>query len=209
MDVQALLPAYGELAVRVGLNLQPGQRLLIIGPTVTGGASLEAAPLVREIAASAYRAGAPLVETLWGDEAIQLLRLQHAPRDSFGQFSAWLPDALVDHVEAGHAVLSVYANNPDLMKDAPPQLIGEMQTARVHRLASVPRTDRAQSDELDRGRRGERGLGRESLPGAARRISKLATSVGRDRASVPPRSPPARSPRGNSISLSSRRGETI
>jgi len=128
MDLQALLQAYGELAVRVGLNLQPGQRLLVIGPAVNGGASLDAAPLVREIAASAYRAGAPLVETLWGDEALQLQRLQHAPRDSFGQFSAWLPDALVGHVEAGHALISVNANDPDLLKGAPPQLIGDMQT---------------------------------------------------------------------------------
>ena len=52
----------------VGLNLQPGQRLLIIGPVANGGVSLEAAPLVRHIAASAYRAGAALVETIWGDE---------------------------------------------------------------------------------------------------------------------------------------------
>jgi aminopeptidase len=128
MDVKAMLQVYGELAVRVGLNLQPGQRLLIIGPAVNGGASLDAAPLVREIAASAYRAGAPLVETLWGDEVLQLQRLRHAPRDSFAQFSAWLPDALVGHVEAGHALLSVYANDPDLLTGAAPQLIGDMQT---------------------------------------------------------------------------------
>src|SRR4051812_26891370 len=128
MNVDAVLQAYGELAVKVGLNLQQGQRLMIVGPSVAGGASLEAAPLVRAIAASAYRAGAPLVEAVWGDEALQLLRLQHAPRDSFSQFSAWLSDALVQHVEAGHAVISVYANNPDLLKDAPPQLIGEMQS---------------------------------------------------------------------------------
>jgi aminopeptidase len=126
---EALLQAYGELAVRIGLNLQPGQRLLIVGPSVSGGASLEAAPLVREIAASAYRAGAPLVEAMWGDEAMQLQRLEYAPRDSFGQFSGWLPDALVRHVEAGHAVISIYANNPDLLKDAPPPLIGQMQMA--------------------------------------------------------------------------------
>ena len=31
------LEAYGELAVKVGLNLQPGQRLLIIGPLANGG----------------------------------------------------------------------------------------------------------------------------------------------------------------------------
>ena len=119
--------AYGELAVRVGLNLQPHQRLLIIGPLASGGASLEAAPLIRCIAASAYKAGARLVETLWGDEALQVVRFRHAPRDSFSELSAWLPQALASHAEAGHAVLSVYANDPDLLKDEPPELVGTVQ----------------------------------------------------------------------------------
>src|ERR1051326_7104208 len=114
MDLQRMLRAYGELTVKVGLNLQAGQRLLIIGPVASGGVSLEAAPLVREIASAAYRAGAPLVETIWGDEPLQLIRFEQAPRGSFTEFSAWLPDALVGHVKAGHAIVSVYANNPDL-----------------------------------------------------------------------------------------------
>ena len=124
-----MLRAYADLTVRVGLNLQPTQRLLIIGPIANGGASLDAAPLVREITASAYRAGARLVETLWGDEALLGTRLQHAPRDSFEEVSAWLPDALVQHVSAGHAVLSIYANDPDQLKDAPPDLVGAVQQA--------------------------------------------------------------------------------
>jgi len=126
---QDMLQTYGELAVRVGLNLQRGQRLLIVGPLASGGASLDAAPLVREIAASAYRAGAPLVETIWGDEAMHLARFQHAPRESFDQFSSWLPTALVDHVQGGHAVLSVYANDPDQLKDERPELVSELQKA--------------------------------------------------------------------------------
>ena len=55
-DLTALLETYGELAVKVGLNLRAGQRLLIIGQLVNGGVALEGAPLVRQIAASAYRA---------------------------------------------------------------------------------------------------------------------------------------------------------
>lgn len=121
------LARYGDLAVRVALNLQPGQRLLIIGPLANGGCSLEAAPLVRCITESAYKAGASFVETLWGDEALQLARFKYAPRDSFEQFSAWFADALTEHVHAGHAVISVYANDPDLLKDQPPELLGAVQ----------------------------------------------------------------------------------
>src|SRR5207247_747848 len=126
------LEAYGELAVRVALNLQPGQRLLIIGPLMNGGVSLEAAPLVRQIAASAYRAGAPLVEAIWGDEQLQIARFTHAPRDSFNNFSAWLPAALGEHAKAGHAVLSVYANDPDLLQHQSSALAGALQQATSH-----------------------------------------------------------------------------
>jgi aminopeptidase len=124
-----MLRAYAELTVKVGLNLQPRQRLLIIGPVANGGCSLEAAPLVRQITAAAYDAGAQLVETLWGDEALLAARLSHAPRDSFEEFSAWLPTALVEHVEAGHAVLSIYANDPDQLKAFAPDVVSTLQQA--------------------------------------------------------------------------------
>ena len=128
-DLDHQLRAYGELAVKVGLNLRAGQRLLIIGPIASGGVSLEAAPLVRHIAASAYQAGASLVETIWGDEAIQMARFKHAPRDSFSEFSSWLPDALFEHAEGGDAIISVYANDPDQLKDEPPELVSTVQQA--------------------------------------------------------------------------------
>jgi aminopeptidase len=133
-DVEQRLQLYSELTVRVALNLQPGQRLLVVGPLASGGASLDAAPFVRHITESAYRAGATLVEAIWGDEALQLARFRHAARDSFGAFSAWLPRALVEHVEAGHATLSIYANDPDLLEDADPELVGALQQAASHGL---------------------------------------------------------------------------
>ncbi len=123
------LRQYAQLAVRVGLNLRPRQRLLAIGPLASGGVSLEAAPLVRHIGAAAYEAGASLVETIWGDEALQMARFKYAPRDSFGEFSSWLPKALFEHAEAGHAVISVYANDPDQLKDERPDLVSTIQQA--------------------------------------------------------------------------------
>ena len=128
-DFEARLGAYADLIVRVAVNVRAGQRLLIIGPLTYGGVSLEAAPLVRCVTERAYAAGATYVETLWGDEALLATRFAHAPRDSFDEFSAWLPDALSDHVKNGHAVLSIYANDPDQLKDAPPELVAAVQQA--------------------------------------------------------------------------------
>ena len=129
MDFTRKLELYAELAVKVALNVQPGQRVLIIGPLANGGASLEAAPLARQIAKASYNAGSPLVETMWGDEEMVLVRYAHAPRESFGQFSAWFPAALEQHVAAGHAVISLSANDPDLLKDEPPDLVNAVQQA--------------------------------------------------------------------------------
>ena len=123
------LEAYAELTVRVALNVQAGQRVLIVGPLMNGGVSLDAAPLVRHITASAYRAGAALVEAIWGDEGVQLARFRHAPRDTFGNYSRWLPEALMQHAEAGDAVLSLYCNDPDLLQHEPADLAGALQQA--------------------------------------------------------------------------------
>ena len=131
------LQRYAALTVKVGLNLQRGQRLFIIGPLANGGVALEAAALVRHIAEAAYDAGAELVEPIWGDEAIQAVRFAHAPRDSFDAYSAWLPQALVQHVEAGHAVLSIYANDPDQLKQMPPDLEAEREDAEEDDAASA------------------------------------------------------------------------
>ncbi len=123
------LRTYAELIVKVGLNLQAGQRLLIVGPLANGGVALDAASLVRSVAAAAYRAGAPLVEAIWGDAPLLSVRFNEAPRTAFGEYSAWLPNALMAHVDAGHAVLSIYANDPDQLKDQPSDLVGAVQLA--------------------------------------------------------------------------------
>ncbi len=125
--LETALQVYSELVVNVALNLRRGQRLIIIGPLAYGGLSFEAAPLVRHVTEAAYRAGATYVESIWGDEALTLARFALAPAESFDHFSRWLPKALVEHVEAGDATLSIYANDPDLLAGQPMDRVGGMQ----------------------------------------------------------------------------------
>jgi len=111
------LEKYADLIVQVGLNLQPGQRLMM------RRTPLEAAPLVRLIAAGAYKAGARLVDVLWRDEGLELARFEHAPRDSFEEFPTWVTDGLLEGVKRGDALLSFNADDPDLLKDQDPDLV--------------------------------------------------------------------------------------
>jgi aminopeptidase len=114
------LDAYAELALRVGVNLQPGQRLIIWAP-------VEAAPLVHLVTARAYKMGARLVETIYRDDAIVRARFDHAPRDSFEEHSTWMLHAGLEYAENGHAVLSIHGTDPDLLKGVDPALVATAQ----------------------------------------------------------------------------------
>jgi aminopeptidase len=121
------LRKYAELAVHVGLNLQAGQRLLVRAP-------IQTAPLVRLIAETAYRSGARLVSVIWSDEQLNLIRFQSAPRDSFAEFPNWLAQAFNEAPEQDAAVLSVSAEDPDILKDQDPELIALAYKTRGQRL---------------------------------------------------------------------------
>ena len=122
-DFEKSLERYADVVVRVGVGLQPGQRLNI-------RASVETAPFVRQAVASAYRAGARLVDVLWTDDGVELARYRLAPRDSFEELANAVPDALLKGGERGDAVLSVHAVNPTLLKDQDPDLVAKAERAR-------------------------------------------------------------------------------
>lgn len=127
------LEKYAELTVKVGLNLQPGQRLMIGNPT-TRGVQLHTAPLVRQIALSAYKAGARFVDVIWGDEQLIRTRFLHAPRDSFYEYSSWHASGMEDIVKGGDAHLSVRSNNPDLLGDQDPGLVATAQNTHLKQI---------------------------------------------------------------------------
>ena len=130
MPFEQKLGRYAEVVVKVGLNLQHRQRLLII-------TSIETAPLVRQITTRAYEAGARLVDVIWTDQQLDLLRLQHAPRDSFGEFPDWPVAAALEYLDRGDATLQIFAEDPDLLNDQDPALTAQSGQAMMEKLAPV------------------------------------------------------------------------
>ncbi len=127
------LVTYAELVVRIGLNLQRGQRLVIGNPR-HHGVALYAAPLVRLIAEQAYKSGARFVDVMWSDEPTRLVRFQHASRDSFTEYPAWQAQGLLDYVSRGDSHLTVLANDPDLLRGQDPEAIATAQQVTWERL---------------------------------------------------------------------------
>jgi aminopeptidase len=135
-DFDRKLANYADLAIKVGLNLQPGQRLLITNVS-SGGVVLEAAPMVRQTAAAAYRAGARFVDVVWADEPLRLMRFERAPRDSFEEYSTWQVAAALEYIARGDAVLSLKADDPDLLRRQDPALVGLARKVAWQKLAPI------------------------------------------------------------------------
>jgi len=117
LEFERNLEKYAEVIVKIGLNVQPGQRLLIGGPTTYNyGAPIELAPLVRLITKKAYQIGAKLVEVMWDNDQLRLIRFQHAPKDSFEEYPTWRTDCQYKFGIEGDSVLLFSAYNPDLLE---------------------------------------------------------------------------------------------
>jgi aminopeptidase len=121
------LDRYADLAINVGLNLQPEQRLLIGIPIYNTGVPLEAAPLVRLLVEKAYQKGAKLVDVIWGDDDLVLVRFENAVPDTLDEIPSWQARALLGIAQEGGAFLTVLGNDPDLLKDQDPDLVARHQ----------------------------------------------------------------------------------
>ena len=66
-DFAFRLRSYAAVLVRVGLNLQRGQRLLIAEPYELQGVARSAEVIIEAVRAAAVEAGCPAVEVIWGD----------------------------------------------------------------------------------------------------------------------------------------------
>ena len=118
MDHDARLRGLAELAVRVGANVAPGQ-------IVEVGALLEHAPLVREVARSAYAAGARYVDVFYGDPHVKRALLEHGPDESLELTPAWLLARARAHSEEHAAAIHITGDpEPDLFADLDPARVG-------------------------------------------------------------------------------------
>lgn len=127
---QELLRKYAEAIVKVGLNLRAGQRLIITN-SVARGVPPAGRALVHEVTKVAYEAGARFVDVIWGDEEMLQIRLQYAPEDAFDEYPKWHVNGIMDMIKNGDALLSIYANDPDVYRGLDAERIAAMQKSHL------------------------------------------------------------------------------
>ena len=113
---QTKLDQLAEVAVTVGLNLQPGQDLVLTAPT-------SALPFVRRVVAAAYRAGANSVTPIFSDEEITLARFENARDESFDTAPNWLFNGLAEAYAGNAARMAIVADNPALLAGQDPEKV--------------------------------------------------------------------------------------
>jgi aminopeptidase len=116
------LDRLAEVAVRIGLQLQAGQDLILTAPVA-------ALPLVRRIAEHAYKAGAGLVTHFFSDEELTLARYRFGPDASFDRASGWLYEGMAKAFEGGAARLAIVGDNPMLLSGEDPVKVARASKA--------------------------------------------------------------------------------
>ena len=116
------LDRLAAVAVHTGLGLGPGQELVMT-------ATLDSVALARRITEHAYKAGASLVTTLFGDEQSALARYRYGSDASFDAAAAWLYNGMAEAFKSGAARLAIAGSDPALLSREDPDKVSRVNRA--------------------------------------------------------------------------------
>jgi aminopeptidase len=127
MTPEERLDAYARLVVEVGVNLQPGQDVLV-------NCEPEHLELARAVAGAAYRAGARWVDVLIGDGRVRRALIEHGPEESLEWSPPWLIARLDDAAERRGAVILLTGDpDPELFADLDQQRVAKARMLELRR----------------------------------------------------------------------------
>ena len=107
------LREYAQLLIRMGLNIQKGQTLVIASP-------VDCAWFARMCAEEAYAAGCREVVMNWRDDQLDRLRYLHADDAVFDEVPLWRRHFFNDYALEGAAYLSLAARDPEALRGVDP-----------------------------------------------------------------------------------------
>lgn len=113
---------YARLLIRVGLNVQPGQGVVISAP-------VECADFARRCCAAAYDAGCGEVFLSWNDEWCARQKYLRAEDAAFDRVAPWRASLYNEAAAMGYAWLSIYAEDPENLKGVDPDRIRRASVA--------------------------------------------------------------------------------
>jgi aminopeptidase len=122
------LAAYADLIVRIGVNVQEGQDVVV-------HAWLEHAELARAVARAAWQAGARYVEPFWVDDHARRQLAEFASDDAISWTPPHILARLQDWADRRVAYIQLFGDpDPTLMRDVDPARAGLAQPFEAYRL---------------------------------------------------------------------------
>ena len=113
---EARLREYARLLIEVGLNVQPGQTLVLSSP-------VECAYFARLCAAAAYDAHCREVVVNWSDDWLGREKYLRADDSVFDSVPLWRQHFYNDYAAEGAAYLAISASDPETLRGVDPQRI--------------------------------------------------------------------------------------
>ena len=113
---------YAQLLVRVGVNVQKGQNLVITS-------QVDQAPFARLCAQAAYDAGARLVDMAWSDDAMSRMNYLYAADDTFDVIPEYRIRFNTDYAEGNACFLHLISSDPENLKGVDPSRLERAQRA--------------------------------------------------------------------------------
>ena len=110
------LKQFARLAVKIGVNLQPGGTLVISCP-------VECAEFARLVCEAGYDAGAREVIMRWGDDIVGQMKYLRADGAVFDEMPRWMVEMYKEFAEKKASIINIYATDPELLKDVDPDRI--------------------------------------------------------------------------------------
>lgn len=123
-NFDSLLDRYADLIVRVGLNVQPRQRVFV---RATRGEP----EFVYRVARTAYRMGAAMVHVLWEDDALDLIRVQESARPDLDVVIDWYVQAYNAAAARGDALLLLHTPDPEMFAGVDPERVAANRRTRL------------------------------------------------------------------------------
>lgn len=120
--MEAAWNEYARLVVRVGVNVQRGQSVVVSSP-------VEGADFARRLAQAAYEAGARDVTVNWGDERLSRLRFLHVAEDVLDEYPHWKKALYDDNASAGAAFIALSGDDPEIFRGIAPARLQKAQRA--------------------------------------------------------------------------------
>ena len=133
--IKALAPQidrYASLIVRTGVNVKPGQEMVVQAP-------VETCEFVRLLVKHGYAAGAGHVTVIWNDDAVTRMTYENVETAYFEQTPEWQRIQLDSLAEAGACFIFVEGADPEALKGIDPAKPAAASKARNTQCRSLRR----------------------------------------------------------------------